>query len=213
VKWLLSLGRDSVSEKWEPVHGDLERNALRHMIKDELSFKFRQGNLMDQVGILSAQVKECFQEVAGTLRREDVTDKEMLHLEPRRRPNEHAFFQVRVPSPFTFVRPPTDPSLSSEPDVWPRVVQTPKDYEDNRLKHVSTALRSELDELMHRFHYALKAAIHIPKADNMPLPHEDLGPWIRSNEDLMVCYGVCRNYQSLVVRIIPWSTICANLLS
>ena len=125
VKWLLSLGRDSVSEKWEPVHGDLERNALRHMVKDELSFKFRQGNLMDQVGILSAQVKECFQEVAGTLRREDVTDKEMLHLEPRRRPNEHAFFQVRVPSPSTFVRPATDPSLSSKSDVWPRVVQTP----------------------------------------------------------------------------------------
>ncbi len=62
-----------------------------------------------------------------TLRREDVTDKEMLHLEPIHSPMRYAFFQ------------------------------TPKLYDLNRQKHVATLLRSELEELMHQFDYALKA--------------------------------------------------------
>lgn len=161
LKWLMALGRNTPEQAWSAASSGQAVHKLR--LADELQFAVKQGSVIGHLNVLNAQVsasvhvvahvwtvvrqdgpnhladvlnaqvKECFQELAGTLRREDVTDKEMMHLEPLKDPLRHAFFQ------------------------------RPRDHDDNRQKHVPTLLASELGELMHQFDYALKAAIHIPK--------------------------------------------------
>ena len=47
------------------------------MVRDELQFDFKHGNIMEHVGILSHKITEGFQEVAATLRLNAVFDKEL----------------------------------------------------------------------------------------------------------------------------------------
>ena len=50
------------------------------MVRDELQFDFKHGNIMEHVGILSHKITEGFQEVAATLRLNAVFDKGLNHV-------------------------------------------------------------------------------------------------------------------------------------
>ena len=50
---------------------------MEQMVRDELQFDFKHGNIMEHVGILSHKITEGFQEVAATLRLNAVFDKEL----------------------------------------------------------------------------------------------------------------------------------------
>jgi hypothetical protein len=74
VKWLHSLGRNSPDEPWQPM---AKNQSMEYMIKEELQFDFKHGNIMEHIGILSHKITEGFQEVAATLRLNAVFDKEL----------------------------------------------------------------------------------------------------------------------------------------
>ena len=74
VKWLHSLGRNALDEAWRPMG---KGEVMEYMIKEELQFDFKHGNIMEHVGILSHKITEGFQEVAATLRLNAVFDKDL----------------------------------------------------------------------------------------------------------------------------------------
>jgi hypothetical protein len=53
----------------------LQGVTLRYMLRDELQFDFKHGNVMDQVNILSDKVQACFTSVAEDLRFNSVYEK------------------------------------------------------------------------------------------------------------------------------------------
>ena len=54
-----------------------KNQSMEYMIKEELQFDFKYGNIMEHIGILSHKITEGFQEVAATLRLNAVFDKEL----------------------------------------------------------------------------------------------------------------------------------------
>jgi len=177
VKWLHSLGRNDVDENWRPADKGV---TLRYMLRDELQFDFKHGNVMDQVNILSDKVQACFTSVAEDLRFNSVYEK-------------------------------ANGEGDEDGDAY---FQTQESYYDNRKKHVSTQLRSEVGELVRQFKHALRTSLHISSRELPPSKVDDASvDWAqraRDNEDLLVFYGICKNYESLVEALLETDSVMFN---
>jgi len=93
--------------------------------------------------------------------------------------------------------------------------QTADSYYDNRKKHVSTQLRSEVGELAKQFEHALRTSLHISARERGFLPSTgdngvDWTKRARENEDLLVFYGICKNYEALVEALLETDSVMFN---
>ena len=112
------------------------------MVRDELQFDFKHGNIMEHVGLLSHKITEGFQEVAATLRLNAVFDKELGTDEGEsffQTPDEYDGSRCALAQHFKLPLP----GMLSD-FVAPR-----------RKKHVATQLESEVGELASQFGWAL----------------------------------------------------------
>merc|ERR1711871_330439 len=182
VKWLFSLGRNSTDEPWQPMT-KRQLQTANYTIKNELQFKFEHGNIMEHLGIVSAKIVAGFQELAGALRLNAVCDKENI----------------------------------AEDDVNRKFFQTPEEYEETRKEHVSIQLGSETGELARQFDWALRESLHISRTDrNAALPlteYLDEYGWAEQridNEDLLVMYGICKNFDALVEALLEADSVMYN---